>query len=199
MSSPAVAVDIRAISLESRRASAGFWSDAWWRLRHDPTTMVAIGALLVLVAISIGADLLAEGFFGWSFSRQELTQAYRQPTLDDPAFWLGADNLGRSQIVRLMYGGRVSLFVGFFGMAVLMTIGLFLGLTSGYFRGWWDDVVVWLVSTLNSIPTLFLRSSSASSSALTRSCSRSSSACSAGRASATSHAARRSRYASANT
>ena len=156
MSSPAVAVDIRAISLESRRASAGFWSDAWWRLRHDPTTMVAIGALLVLVAISIGADLLAEGFFGWSFSRQELTQAYRQPTLDDPAFWLGADNLGRSQIVRLMYGGRVSLFVGFFGMAVLMTIGLFLGLTSGYFRGWWDDVVVWLVSTLNSIPTLFL-------------------------------------------
>jgi peptide/nickel transport system permease protein len=156
MASGAITIEGVIPVAEVRRASAGFWSDAWWRLRHDPTTMAAFGVLLLFVIASVAADVLADNFFGWSFSRQELTQAYRKPTLDDPAFWLGADNLGRSQIVRLLYGGRVSLFVGFFGMTVLMTIGLLLGLTSGYFRGKWDDLVVWLVSTLNSIPTLFL-------------------------------------------
>lgn len=156
MAAPSIAADLRAVPLEQRRASAGFWSDAWWRLRHDPTTMVAIAVVLLLVALTVGADLLAENFFHWSFSRQDLTQALRKPTLDDPAFWLGADNLGRSQIVRLLYGGRVSLFVGLFGMAVLMSLGLLMGLTAGYFRGWWDDVVVWIVSTLNSIPPLYL-------------------------------------------
>ena len=156
MAATTIAPEIALRTAEIRRASAGFWSDAWWRLRHDPTSILAIGILLFLVVLSLGADILADNFFGWSFSRQDLTQAYRKPTLDDPAFWLGADNLGRSQIVRLMYGGRVSLFVGFFGMTLLMTIGLFAGLTAGYFRGWWDDLVVWLVSTLNSIPTLFL-------------------------------------------
>jgi ABC-type dipeptide/oligopeptide/nickel transport system permease subunit len=156
VAAPSIAADLRLVQTEHRRPAAGFWSDAWWRLRHDPTTMAAIGALLVLVVLALAADLLADNFFQWAFTRQDLTQAYRKPTLDDPAFWLGADNLGRSQIVRLLYGGRVSLFVGFFGMSVLMTLGLTLGLTAGYFRGWWDDLVVWLVSTLNSIPTLYL-------------------------------------------
>lgn len=156
MAAPSIATELGVVPAPSRRASAGFWSDAWWRLRHDPTTMAAIGTLLLLIGLSLGADLLADNFFHSSFTRQDLTQAYRRPTLDDPAFWLGADNIGRSQIVRLLYGGRVSLFVGVFGMTVLMSIGLLVGLTAGYFRGAWDDLVVWAVSTLNSIPTLYL-------------------------------------------
>jgi peptide/nickel transport system permease protein len=141
---------------EGRRASAGFWSDAWWRLRHDPTTMIALGVLILLVVLALSADLLADHFFKWSFAKQSLAQAYRKPTLEDPAFWMGADNLGRSQIVRLLYGARISLFVGFFGMIVTMSIGVLMGLTAGYFRGKWDDFVVWLVSTLTSIPLLYL-------------------------------------------
>ena len=156
MAATAVGAELAVRPVEARRASAGFWSDAWFRLRHDPTTMAAFVVLGILVVLSVSADLLVDNFFHWTFSQQSLTQSYRQPGLDDPAFWLGADNFGRSQIVRLLYAGRVSLFVGFFGMAVLMTIGLVLGLTAGYFRGWIDDLIVWLVSTLNSIPTLFL-------------------------------------------
>jgi len=156
VASPAVAVEATVRLGEERRASASFWSDAWWRIRHDPTTMAAIAILLVMVVLAVSADVLADNFFNWSFSRQDLTQSYRKPTLDDPAFWMGADNLGRSQIVRLLYGARVSLFVGFFGMAVTMTLGVVMGVTAGYFRGKWDDFVVWLVSTLNSIPLFFL-------------------------------------------
>ena len=156
MASPAITAEAIARPWAERRAAASFWSDAWWRLRRDPTTMIALSVLLLLVLLAIGADLLSDNVFHWSFSRQDLTQSYRKPTLDDPAFWMGADNLGRSQIVRLLYGARVSLFVGFFGMLVTMTIGVTMGVTSGYFRGKWDDFVVWLVSTINSIPIFFL-------------------------------------------
>jgi ABC-type dipeptide/oligopeptide/nickel transport system permease subunit len=156
MAAPAIAVETGIGPWAQRRTSAGFWSDAWWRLRHDPTTMVAIAIILTLVLLAALADVLADNFFGWSFSKQNLAQSYRKPTLDDPAFWFGADNLGRSQIVRLLYGARVSLFVGFFGMFITMTIGVVMGLTAGYFRGKWDDFVVWLVSTLTSIPLLYL-------------------------------------------
>ncbi len=156
MAVPALAADATTPPAESRRSTAGIWSDAWWRLRHDPTTMIALGMLVLLVVLALAADVLAENFFNWSFSKQNLAEAYRKPALEDPAFWMGADNLGRSQIVRLLYGARVSLFVGFFGMFVTMTLGVIMGVTAGYFRGKWDDFVVWIVSTLSSIPLFFL-------------------------------------------
>ncbi|HEV8534905.1 MAG TPA: ABC transporter permease [Candidatus Limnocylindria bacterium] len=139
-----------------RRVSASFWSDALWRLRRDPTTMAAFAVLFILAILAIGADFLADNFFHWSFSKQDILNSYGKPNADEPAMWLGSDQLGRSQIVRLLYGARVSLFIGMFGAIVSLIIGVGLGITAGYFRGWWDDVVVWIVSTLNGIPTLYL-------------------------------------------
>jgi len=139
-----------------RRVSASFWSDALWRLRHDPTTMTAFAVLFVLAVLAIGADFLADNFFQWSFSKQDILNSYGKPNADQPAMWLGSDQLGRSQIVRLLYGARVSLFIGVFGAIVSLVIGVGFGISAGYFRGWWDDVVVWIVSTLNGIPTLYL-------------------------------------------
>ncbi len=141
---------------EARRTSAGFWSDAVWRIRHDTTTVAAFVVLGTIVALALGADLLADHFFHWGFSKQDIFNSYGKPRLDEPALWLGQDQLGRSQIVRLLYGARVSMFIGVFGATVSLVIGIGLGMTAGYFRGWWDDVVVWIVSTLNGIPTLYL-------------------------------------------
>jgi ABC-type dipeptide/oligopeptide/nickel transport system permease subunit len=141
---------------EIRRATAGLWSDALWRIRRDPTTIVALVVLVIMVTLALGADLLADNFFHWSFTKQDILSSYEKPSLSEPAMWLGSDQLGRSQVVRLLYGARVSLFIGTFGAATSMLIGIVLGVTAGYFRGWWDDLVVWLVTTLNSIPTLFL-------------------------------------------
>jgi peptide/nickel transport system permease protein len=141
---------------KTRRSSAGFWSDAGWRLLHDVTTMVAIGVLLAMVLLAVGADFLSANFFHWSFAKQDLLNTYAKPTLDDPAMWLGGDHIGRSQVVRLLYGARVSLFIGITAMIVSLTLGVTLGMSAGYFRGRLDDLIVWLVSTLNSIPTIYL-------------------------------------------
>ena len=156
MAAPSIAAGLRTIPVGGRRSSAGFWSDVWWRLRHDPTSIAASLVLLTLVMLALSADLLADNLFQWSFSKQDILSSYEKPSLSEPAMVLGSDELGRSQVVRLLYGGRVSLSVGAFAALVSMTIGVLLGISAGYFRGWWDDVVVWLVQTLANIPTLYL-------------------------------------------
>jgi len=154
MAAPAVALPVQATELA--RPSIGFWSDALHRIRHDPVTMAALAVLAVMVLLAAGADLLAQHVFRFTFTQQDLLRTWEKPLLDEPAYWLGGDDLGRSQIVRVLYGGRISLFIGVFGALVSMGMGIVLGLTAGYFRGWWDDVVVWLVTTLSNIPILFL-------------------------------------------
>ncbi|HEY6203560.1 MAG TPA: ABC transporter permease [Candidatus Limnocylindria bacterium] len=155
MSGGAAAVQLP-VGDQARREASGYWSDVFWRVRHDPLTLGALGVLALMIALAVGADLLADNFFHVSFSKQDLVNNYRRPTLDEAAWWLGSDRLGRSEIVRLLYGGRVSLFIGTFGALVSVSVGAALGISAGYFRGWWDDVIVWMVTTLNSIPTLFL-------------------------------------------
>jgi len=145
-----------AITPAAERPGAGLWSNAWYRLRRDRLTMAAFAILLVLVLVSISAPLLAQFVFQFRFEQQNLLRAYGTPTLDPPAYLLGADELGRSQVVRLLYGGQVSLFVGFVGALVNLTIGVVVGLTAGYLRGRTDDVITWFITTLNSIPLLFL-------------------------------------------
>ncbi len=156
MNAPATTVEAGLGAAQSRRVTAGFWSDALYRVRRDPTTLVAFAILAVMVALAVLADVLADNFFQIGFSRLDLTNTYRPPRFDEPAWWLGGDPLGRSAVVRLLYGARVSLFIGVFGAVVSLVIGIALGISAGFFRGWWDDLVVWLVSTVNGVPTLFL-------------------------------------------
>src|SRR5919198_6708876 len=116
MATAQLEVTSRAIPLASQspaRRQGGLWSDAARRLRRDRVTVVALGVLLVFVALAACADLLADGFFGYSFTRQDLLNSYARPDLAHPSVWLGSDNLGRSQVVRLLYGARISLAVGF--------------------------------------------------------------------------------------
>jgi peptide/nickel transport system permease protein len=150
---PAVSAAEAAIMLRPPRS---LWSNAWHKLRHDRLTMMAFGILALLAILSASADLLADNVFHYTFEKQDLLYTYQKPTLDPPAFLLGSDEIGRSQVVRLLYGGRVSLMVGFVAALVNLTVGVAVGLTAGYMRGRIDDIFTWFVTTLNSIPTIFL-------------------------------------------
>jgi len=140
----------------ARRASAGLWSNAWYRLRRDRLTMASTAVLGLLVLLSLAAPLLSNYVFRMSFEQQDLLHTYAAPTLDPPGYLLGSDEVGRSQAVRLFYGGQVSLFVGFVAAFIQLTIGVLLGLVAGYRRGRIDDVITWFITTLNSIPGIFL-------------------------------------------
>jgi ABC-type dipeptide/oligopeptide/nickel transport system permease subunit len=71
-------------------------------------------------------------------------------------YYLGSDKFGRDILSRLLIGVRVSLSVGLIALIISLTIGIFLGSIAGYFRGKWDDIIMWFINVIWSIPTLLL-------------------------------------------
>jgi ABC-type dipeptide/oligopeptide/nickel transport system permease subunit len=71
-------------------------------------------------------------------------------------YWLGTDKFGRDILSRLIIGTRVSLAVGLIAVLISLTLGIILGAVAGYFKGWVDEVIMWLVNVTWSIPTLLL-------------------------------------------
>lgn len=71
-------------------------------------------------------------------------------------YFIGTDKFGRDIASRLIIGVRVSLSVGLIAVIISLTIGIFMGSVAGYFRGWIDDVIMWFINVIWSIPTLLL-------------------------------------------
>lgn len=86
----------------------------------------------------------------------ELAQEIKDQQLFRHTYWLGTDKFGRDILSRLLIGTRVSLGVGIIAVIISLTIGVFLGAVAGYFGGRTDDLVMWLVNVVWSMPTLLV-------------------------------------------
>lgn len=77
-------------------------------------------------------------------------------TAPNVAFWMGTDHLGRDVLSRVIHGSRVALEAGIVSVGFALTVGVTIGLLAGYWGGWVDDVLMRLVDTIWSFPTLVL-------------------------------------------
>jgi len=161
-----------------RRKPQSFWSMAARSLRRDKLTLFAIGLVLVMALLTIFAGVITNALVGVGPNVTNPGNAFQQPYLMpyikwqlgiDPTtaplmlgesggipHWLGTDQLGRDQLARLLFGGRVSLSIAFSAAAIAVVLGVTVGTIAGYFSGWVDDTVMWFINTIVSIPTIYL-------------------------------------------
>ena len=140
---------------ESSPVARGIWSDAVGRIRKNRLAMacaVVIAAYILLVGFIYIAELfcLDSSLIDW---KEIVGPGYRRPGSD---FVLGTDFLGRSVLRKTLYGAKISLTVAFWASLISLAIGVPLGAIAGYFRGLADELIVWLYTTLSSIPYILL-------------------------------------------
>ncbi len=123
-----------------RRGDA--WRRAWYSMLRARWPILALVILLFLtVAAAFGPSIAPH-----DPNRQSIMTRLEAPMVADRngevKFVLGSDGLGRDVLSRLLYGARISLLVGVTAIAIGGTLGVALGLISGYFGGWIDDVIM---------------------------------------------------------
>lgn len=87
---------------------------------------------------------------------EELKQRVEKENIVKKTYYLGTDKYGRDMLSRLMAGTWISLSVGFISVFISLIIGITMGAIGGFFRGWVDDVIIWVINVVWSIPTLLL-------------------------------------------
>jgi len=124
-------------------------SRVWARLRTHPSAMVGISVL----ALYVIASLLGPLVFRWSPIHQTLSDSFLSASAGHP---LGTDDLGRDELVRLMFGARYTLLLGFAAVAIGLAIGVPAGAVSGYFGGWVDLLSQRLTDIMLAFPNILL-------------------------------------------
>jgi len=108
---------------------------------------------LVLLALMILAAIFAPLIAPYNPLAQDQNNTLVGPS---PSHWLGTDDLGRDTLSRLIYGGRVTLGIGFGSTAVVLIVGILVGAVAGYAGGWLDNALMRFVDLVLSFPSLFL-------------------------------------------
>jgi len=89
-------------------------------------------------------------------SIEHLSYRLQEEQITEKSFLLGTDRFGRDMLSRMILGTRISLSVGFIAVLISLILGVLLGGIAGYFRGWIDKVIMWLVNVVWSVPTLLM-------------------------------------------
>lgn len=108
----------------------------------------------VIVGFFIVASPLAPVLRPYDASRDRDLRSRLSPPSSE--HWFGADELGRDVLTRVWHGGRISLRVGLAAVAIAVAVGTLLGLVAGYFGGWLDTAIVWLLDILLAFPGILL-------------------------------------------
>lgn len=150
--SPAQVVEL--VGEDSQRHMRSLWKDSIRHILRDRLTLIALTVLVMLSLLCFLGPPVVENVMGVNVNRTNISKRFLAPGAEGHI--LGTDHLGRDQLIRLLYGGRISLMIAYGSSIMIVLIGVTSGLIAGYNGGRIDDIISWLINTLSSIPPLFL-------------------------------------------
>tara|TARA_R110002073_G_scaffold90101_11_gene212974 strand:- start:6431 stop:7318 length:888 start_codon:yes stop_codon:yes gene_type:complete len=121
------------------------WQDAWLRLSRNRLALFGLAVLVLFILIATLTPWIAP----YSYTQHDLDLGATPPSA---AHWLGTDIFGRDMLTQIMYGGRISLAVGFIATAVALLIGITWGAIAGYAGGRIDAVMMRMVDIIYALP-----------------------------------------------
>ena len=144
-----------AVALKGR----SLWKDAWTRLLRNRAALASMIILGLIAALALFAPLVSA--YAYDEINYEIVSCapnwwpISAPCLAGGTHWFGTDAVGRDLFVRVLYGARVSLAVGFVATLVSLVIGVAYGATAGYLGGRVDELMMRVVDILYSLPFIF--------------------------------------------
>ena len=132
-------------SIAQTEQGTSLWRDAWLRLRRNRLAVLGLTMLLLFIVIAAATPWIAP----YDYAQQDLELGATPPSA---AHWLGTDIFGRDLLTQIMFGGRISLAVGFIATAVALLIGVTWGAIAGYMGGRVDAVMMRLVDIIYALP-----------------------------------------------
>jgi peptide/nickel transport system permease protein len=144
------AIDTGALVTVTPVRSEGYWSSVGRRLVRDPVAMFALAVILLIVLAAIFAPYIApaDPFRGATVRRLR--------PIGTPGYLLGTDELGRDLLSRLIYGGRLSLFMGVTPVILAFVVGSGIGIFAAYVGGWINTVVMRVIDVFFAFPSVLL-------------------------------------------
>lgn len=128
-------------------ASISPWQEAWRRFKRHRLAYWSLWILgLLVLAVLAGPLVYKVGINDVDFQARLAGPSWKHP--------LGTDDLGRDILARMLYGGRISLAVGFAAMLMAITVGIVIGAVAGISRGWIDAALMWVTDLFLSLPQL---------------------------------------------
>jgi len=135
---------------DTPESGSSLWVDAWYRLQKNKLALIGGLTLLCTTIFCVAGPWISP----YTYEQQDFAQYAKAPSAKH---WFGTDKLGRDQLTRIMYGGRVSLGVGICATLVSLTIGVLYGALSGFLGGKMDALMMRVVDILYALPfTIFV-------------------------------------------
>jgi peptide/nickel transport system permease protein len=141
------------------RLKLALQSDFLYKFRHSPVAIVSFVVVLVMVLAAIFAPWIAP-YDPFNPSSLNLMNGFSEPFQPNPftgdMFWLGTDDQGRDVFSTILYGLRISLFVGAAAVLFAMVLGITLGLLAGYVGGWTETIIMRIADVQLTFPAILV-------------------------------------------
>ncbi len=139
---------------------ATFWaSDFAWKFRRSPVAVVSFAVTVILVLAAVFAPLIAP-YDPFNPASLNLMNGFTPPgepnAFTGDSFWLGTDDQGRDVFSTILYGMRISLFVGFAAVMFALVLGVLLGLLAGYVGGWTETIIMRIADVQLTFPSILV-------------------------------------------